>query len=83
MSDYKMDIRGALGLGEYSDIHDYMGIVDKNDNFTITLDTKNKQHISIITSMLKENDFNSLIIYTLKSYSHSRSHFSYNESNSV
>ena len=60
MSDYKMDIRGALGLGEYSYIHDYMGIVDKNDNFTITLDTKNKQHISIITSMLKENDFNIL-----------------------
>ena len=60
MSDYKMDIRGALGLGEYSDIHDYMGIVDKNDNFTITLDTKNKQHISIITSMFKENDFNIL-----------------------
>ena len=60
MSDYKMDIRGALGLGEYSDIHDYMGIVDKNDNFTITLDTKNKQHISIITSMLKENDFDIL-----------------------
>ncbi len=60
MSDYKMDIRGALGLGEYSDIHDYMGIVDKNDNFTITLDTKNKQHISIITSMLRENNFNIL-----------------------
>lgn len=60
MSDYKMDIRGSLGLGEYSDIHDYMGIVDKNDNFTITLDTKNKQHINIITSMLKENNFNIL-----------------------
>lgn len=60
MSDYKMDIRGSLGLGEYSDIHDYMGIVDKNDNFTITLDTSNKQHINIITSMLKENDFNIL-----------------------
>ena len=60
MPDYKMDIRGALGLGEYSDIHDYMGIVDKNDNFTITLDTKNKQHINIITSMLKENNFNIL-----------------------
>lgn len=60
MSDYKMDIRGDLGLGEYSDIHDYMGIVDKNDNFTITLDNANKQHISIITSMLKENDFDIL-----------------------
>ena len=57
MSDYKMDIRGILGLGEYSDIHDYMGIVDKNDNFTITIDTNNKQHINIITSMLRENNF--------------------------
>ena len=28
MPDYKMDIRGKLGLGEYSDIYDYMGIVD-------------------------------------------------------
>ena len=26
MPDYKMDIRGKLGLGEYSDIYDYMGI---------------------------------------------------------
>ena len=32
MPDYKMDIRGNLGLSEYSDIYDYMGIVDKNDN---------------------------------------------------
>ena len=37
MSDYKMDIRGILGLGEYSDIHDYMGIVDKNDNFSLLI----------------------------------------------
>ena len=31
MPDYRMDIKGKLGLGEYSDIYDYMGIVDKND----------------------------------------------------
>ena len=47
MPDYRMDIKGKLGLGEYSDIYDYMGIVDKNDNFTITLDASNKQHIII------------------------------------
>ena len=41
MPDYRMDIKGKLGLGEYSDIYDYMGIVDKNDNFTITLDASN------------------------------------------
>ena len=57
MSDYKMDIRGELGLGEYNDIHQYIGIVDKNDNFTITLDSTNKQNISMINSMLKENSF--------------------------
>ena len=57
MPDYKMDIRGKLGLGEYSDIYDYMGIVDKNDNFTITLDQSNGQHVNIITSMLKESNF--------------------------
>ena len=60
MPDYKMDIRGKLGLSEYSDIHDYMGIVDKNDNFTITLDNSNKQHINVITSMLKESNFSIL-----------------------
>lgn len=60
MPDYKMDIRGKLGLSEYSDIYDYMGIVDRNDNFTITLDQVNKQHINIITSMLKESKFSIL-----------------------
>lgn len=57
MPDYKMDIRGDLGLGEYSDIYDYMGIVDANDNFTITLDSSDEQHINMITSMLKESNF--------------------------
>lgn len=57
MPDYKMDIRGNLGLGEYSDIYDYMSIVDKNDNFTITLDSSNRQHVNMITSMLRESDF--------------------------
>ena len=60
MPDYKMDIRGKLGLSEYGDIYDYMGIVDKNDNFTITLDNSNRQHINIITSMLKESNFSIL-----------------------
>ena len=63
MPDYKMDIRGKLGLGEYSDIYDYMGIVDKNDNFTITLDQSNRQHVNIITSMLKESNFYITLIF--------------------
>lgn len=57
MPDYKMDIRGSLGLSEYSDISDYMAIVDKNDNFSITLDKTNRQQANLITSMLKESNF--------------------------
>ncbi|MDS0528178.1 hypothetical protein NNC19_21040 [Clostridium sp. SHJSY1] len=58
MSDYKMDIRGEIGLSEYSNIHDYLGVVDKNDSFTITLNSSNEHEISIIDSMLKDNNFN-------------------------
>ena len=57
MSDYRMDIKGDIGLSEYSNIHDYLGIVDKNDRFVITLDNGNKHEISIIDSMLKDNNF--------------------------
>ena len=35
MPDYRMDIKGKLGLGEYSDIYDYMGIVDKYNYFDV------------------------------------------------
>ena len=57
MPDYKMDIKGKLGLSEYSNIYDYMGIVEKDDNFLITLDDSNKQQVNMITSMLKESNF--------------------------
>lgn len=57
MPDYKMDISGGLGLSEYSNIFDYMGVVDRNDNFTITLDSVDKNDINIITSMLKDSKF--------------------------
>ena len=57
MPDYRMNINGDLGLSEYSNIFDYMGIVDIKDNFTITLDNTQKDSISIITSMLKDSKF--------------------------
>lgn len=57
MPDYRMDINGELGLSEYSNIFDYMGVVDKRDNFTITLDNAKEDNINIITSMLKESKF--------------------------
>ena len=57
MPDYRMNINGDLGLSEYSNIFDYMGVVDIKDNFTITLDNAQKDSINIITSMLKDSKF--------------------------
>lgn len=58
MSDYKLDITGQIGLNEYSNIHDYIGIVDKNDKFTISLDDVQNKNIDIICTMLKGQEFN-------------------------
>ena len=60
MTDYKMDINGQLGLSEYSNIFDYMRVVDYKDNFTITLDNVQRENINIITSMLKDSKFSIL-----------------------
>lgn len=60
MPDYRMDIKGQLGLSEYSNIFDYMSIVEAKDNFTITLDNEQKDNINIVTSMLKDSKFSIL-----------------------
>ena len=60
MPNYKMDINGQLGLSEYSNIFDYMNVVDSKDSFTITLDNAEGENISIITSMLKDSNFSIL-----------------------
>ncbi|WP_024615921.1 hypothetical protein [Clostridium sp. Ade.TY] len=57
MSDYRMDIRGSIGLSEYSNIYDYLCIVDKDDKFTISIDKQNKESVDTINSMLKDNSF--------------------------
>lgn len=57
MSDYKMDIKGTIGLSDYSNIYDYIGVVDNDDNFTITLDNTAEESISIICSMLLDYSF--------------------------
>ena len=57
MSDYKMDIKGTIGLSEYSNIHDYLGVVDRDDSFTITLKENSNQEINIINSMLVNISF--------------------------
>lgn len=57
MPNYRMDIKGDLGLSEYSNIFDYMGVVDTEDTFLITLEEFKKEDLKIITSMLKGNNF--------------------------
>lgn len=62
MSDYSMDISGNMGLSDYSNIFDYLNIIEKNDNFVIRIDKNNSRDIDMITSMLRDNNF--IINYT-------------------
>ncbi len=57
MSEYKLDILSKINLGDYSKIHDYMGIVDVNDKFTITLSNESIENSDVIYDMLKNNNF--------------------------
>ncbi|MGY0373594.1 hypothetical protein [Clostridium sp. JNZ J1-5] len=58
MSEYKLDILGKINLSDYSKIDDYMGIVDVDDKFTITLNNESIENSDIIYNMLKNNNFN-------------------------
>lgn len=62
MSDYSMDISGEIGLSDYSNIFDYLGIIDINDNFVIKINKSNRDDIDLINSMLSETKF--VINYT-------------------
>ncbi len=58
MSNYSMNIRGSIGLEDYSNIFDYLKIIDKDDNFIIKINEMNKKDIDVISSMLQNNKFN-------------------------
>lgn len=57
MSDYTMDISGKIELSDYSNIADYLNIIDKHDNFIIRINKKNKADIDVINSLLSNNKF--------------------------
>ena len=57
MSEYKLDIPGDINLSDYSSIHDYMGIIERNDKFTITSKMKNTEEVKILCEMLENNYF--------------------------
>lgn len=57
MSEYRLDIVGDIKLDDYSNIHDYMGIIEQNDKFTITSKMKNSEEVGILCKMLENNYF--------------------------
>lgn len=57
MSEYHMDINGSIELGDYSSIYDYISIVNKNDNLTISIHNDETQNVNIVCKMLETNDF--------------------------
>ena len=38
MSQYKLDIKGEINLSDYSNISDYIELIDLNDSFTVVFD---------------------------------------------
>lgn len=57
MSEYRLDIRGSIDLSDYSNISDYIELVDNDDRFTITLEAVDSQNFDLICSMLKDRNF--------------------------
>ncbi|MGL5378501.1 hypothetical protein [Clostridium sp.] len=57
MPNYNMNLQGELGLNEYSNIFDYISVVDSGDNFTITLNEEAKNSVKVISSMLRDKEF--------------------------
>jgi hypothetical protein len=57
MSQYRLDIKGSIDLSDYSNISDYLELVDTNDKFTITLDSIDSENVSLICSMLEDKHF--------------------------
>jgi hypothetical protein len=57
MSQYRLDIKGTIDLSDYSNISDYLELVDTNDKFTITLDSIDSENANLICSMLEDKDF--------------------------
>lgn len=57
MSSYSMDISGDVELSDYSNIYNYLNIIDKDDNFIIKINNNNKIDIDLINFMLKNKNF--------------------------
>lgn len=59
MSNYRLQINGRVDLSDYSNIRDYMYIVNQNDKFTIDLNN-NEEDADLLCSMLRKYNFSVL-----------------------
>ena len=57
MSEYRLDITGAIGLSDFSNINDYLELVDSNDKFTITLNSVDTQNTDLLCRLLQDKRF--------------------------
>lgn len=57
MSNYRLDVKGLITLGDYGNIYDSMGMINKNDSLTIIIGEQNEKELEIVKSMLKYKDF--------------------------
>lgn len=57
MCNYRMEIRGKMNLSDYSNIYDYIGIVESSDDFLIATRKLDNDDINMICSMLREKNF--------------------------
>lgn len=57
MSQYRMNIFGGINLSDYSYIHDYMGIINSNDNFQIDMKDTSEDDVKVLCSILESDQF--------------------------
>lgn len=57
MSEYRLEVNGTIGLSDYSNINDYMGIIGEDDKLTITIGTGETHNVDIISNILNHNGF--------------------------
>lgn len=57
MTEYQLNIKNKINLSDYSNIHDYMEFINKDDKFTIVMQNGDKNNVDIICSMLENNRF--------------------------
>ena len=57
MSEYLLEITGKTNLSDYSNIYDYIEIVDINDKVTIILNAADTENVDLICRVLEEKYF--------------------------